>query len=452
MSHNNEDNKILTLPPLSILIRMAIPTMGGLLAIMATDLTDAFFVSLLGQQPLAALGFAFPLLLVMISLGIGLSAGMSASTARAMGAGNHDLGLAYLHYGLFVSMALGSLFATLSLILHFPLLTLIGASRPIADILEVPMMWAMAGMGILVVTMSAMGALRGRGKTSGPGLTMIAVALTNAALDPILIFGWGIIPAMGLTGSMMATFFSRLIGLVIILYLLFKEGLFARPQLPNLLPTALKDILFVGIPAALTNMVLPLANGVVLSVVARYGEAAVAGFSVATRIETVILVPFYALSSVIGPFLGQNQAAKYFDRMRDGHQQLGLFCLLLGALICIILTNFSHHLAIMFGGGTAVQDIIRSYMRYLPICYAFYGISMYVMAGFNGLHQPYWATGVGIGRSVLTMIPFVFLGSQLYDLTGIWLAMTATHILWGGLAYLILRHFIAQQAMHAPSQ
>ncbi len=452
MVDNHKENTMLTARPIAKLTRMALPTLGGLFAIMATDLTDAYFVSLLGAEPLAALGFAFPVLLVMISVGIGLSAGVSACVAKSAGRGLHDDELGYLRVGLVVSAIIGGLVATGLLIFHHQIFGLMGASLPIREMLIWPMILALSGMALLIITMAGMGALRGRGQTGGPGIAMITVAISNMVLDPIFIFGLGPIPAMGLTGSMLATLIARAMGLAMIMYMLHRAGLL-KPLLGplNFIPRA-KDLLYVGLPAALTNVIIPLANGVITALVARHGEVAVAGYSVAARIETIMLVAFYSYSGVFGPFMGQNLAAGFKERMREASRHIALACLFLGILIAILLLAFGHLITGAFGAGQEVQNVANDYLKIIPWAYAGYGLAMVVVAGFNGMQRPGNATVIALGRSLATMVPLAYLGEELMGLQGIWVAIAASHVIWGLLAYQLVSSFISRQSTHEALQ
>ncbi|MAW14104.1 MAG: MATE family efflux transporter [SAR116 cluster bacterium] len=449
MADNHKANTMLTARPISKLTRMALPTLGGLFAIMATDLTDAYFVSLLGAEPLAALGFAFPVLLVMISVGIGLSAGVSACVAKAAGSGMHQDELGYLRVGLVVATIIGSLVALGLLLFHHQIFGLMGASADIRDMLIWPMILALSGMALLIITMSGMGALRGRGQTGGPGIAMITVAISNMVLDPIFIFGFGPIPAMGLTGSMLATLMARAMGLAMILYMLHRAGLL-KPLMGqlNFIGRA-KSLLYVGLPAALTNIIIPLANGVITALVARHGEVAVAGYSVAARIETIILVAFYSYSGVFGPFMGQNLAAGMKQRMQEASKHIALICLFLGLAMAMLLVTLGPFITGAFGAGAEVQKVANGYLTVIPWAYGGYGLTMVIVAGFNGMQHIGNATFIALGRSLVTMVPLAYLGEELMGLDGIWLAIAASHVLWGLIAYGLISGFISRQSNDA---
>jgi len=170
-----------------------------------------------------------------------------------------------------------------------------------------------------------------------PSMLMVLASVTNVILDPILIFGIGPVPAMGLNGAAMAALLSRLsIFIGTVYFMKTRQDLvtFNKPNRKELL-SSWGDILHVGIPAAGTNAIIPVATGVITAMLAQYGPEAVAGFGVASRVESLTLVMFYALSAVIGPFVGQNVSANRPDRIYEALRFCTIFCVGSGLLIAL---------------------------------------------------------------------------------------------------------------------
>ena len=145
---------------------------------------------------------------------------------------------------------------------------------------------------------------------------MIFAAAVNIVLDPLLILGIGGFPRMELQGAALATVISRGTTLIAALFVLhFKEKMLYL-KLPSIQDTlwCWKDILYVGLPAAASNMINPISIGVITSLLASFGAEAVAAFGVASRIESFALIAVWALSFSIAPFVGQNWGAKKYAR------------------------------------------------------------------------------------------------------------------------------------------
>ena len=195
------------------------------------------------------------------------------------------------------------------------------------------------------------------------------------------------------------------------------------------------DILHVGLPAAGTNVIIPVAVVLITAMIARFGPDAVAGFGVASRLESMVLVIYYALSSVIGPFVGQNLAAG-----REGRIQLSLrlcaqFCLGSGFVIAVLLALFSGLLSSLFSENEAVVSVTRLFLWIVPISYGAYGIVMVVNAAFNGLGKPMPAVYISVPRMIVLYLPLALIGTRWFGIAGIFGAYAIANILSGLLGY-----------------
>src|SRR5262249_39290711 len=146
-----------------------------------------------------------------------------------------------------------------------------------------------------------------------------------------------------------------------------------------------RAILHVGLPATGTNMVIPASGAVVTAMIARFGPAAVAGYGVATRIEAVALVFFYALSGIMNPFVGQDAGARRADRVLEALVAMRRFCLAWGALLALLLGFVAPRLAGLFSNDPQVAGVAALYLRVVPWSYGAAGIVMSANASLNGL-------------------------------------------------------------------
>ena len=241
---------------------------------------------------------------------------------------------------------------------------------------------------------------------------MGGAALLNVVLDPILIFGLMGVPALGLQGAALATLITRVLMLIVALYILHSRvHMLVNPFLPwKLLKNSWMAIIEVGVPAMVANVIIPFASAIVIAMVASYGTDAVAALGIAMRIEPLMLIVFYALSGVIGPFFGQNHGAGKPERLHEALRVLTLFCLLFGLLLAILLSIFGAQLAQLFGGHAEVVAITATYLMIVPLSYGAYGLIMSVNAAFNGLGHPWPAMIISAGRVLYIYLPLAWLG------------------------------------------
>lgn len=426
------------------LFAMAAPMLGGIIATMAFNAVDTFFVGRLGAQELAAMSFTFPVAMIVTAASIGLGAGASSVIARALGAGDaarvRRLTTDALMLGLIVAVTL----AVTGWLLLEPIFTTLGASPALTGQIARYMTLWFASAPLLVLPMVAHGAIRATGDTRIPMWIMIGGALLNAALDPLLIFGLGPFPRLELEGAALALLIARGVMCAVTLYILI-----VRLHMVDLARHSLgvvirswRAILHVGIPAAGTNMIIPLCTAIATAMLATYGADVVAGFGVASRIESLSLVAFYALSAVIGPMLGQNLATRKNARLHAALNSSAIFCAAFGVVLALLLFVAGKPFAGLFSTDPVIVDVAARYLWIVPLSYGAAGLVMTANAGFNGIGQPLPAVVVSASRMALVYLPLAWLLSAWLGFPGIFVAYACANLICGIGAFFWLRRRI----------
>ncbi len=423
------------------LIDMTVPVLFGITTLMAQSFVDAWFLGKVGDRALAAYSFGFPIIMIVTSVAIGLGAGTSSVVARAIGADDYHRARRLSTDSLLLSFIIIGLISIAGLLTIDPLFRLLGAPQDMLPMIREFMLILYSSVPFIVVGMVGMASMRATGDTRLPSMLMIGAAIINIILDPILIFGIGPIPAMGLNGAAFAAMLARgaiFVGTVYVLHYRLDLLSFNKPN-PDELRKSWRDILQVGVPAAGTNAIVPLATAIVTAMIARYGPEAVAGFGVASRVESLVLVIFYALSSVIGPFVGQNLSGGKFDRIQLSLKQCAIFCMGCGVAIMVLLALASGFLPEMFSDNEDVLIVTRQFLWIVPISYGAYGVVMVMNAAFNGLGDPMPAVYISVTRVLILYVPLAFLGSRLFGIPGILGAYAVANLLSGLLGYVWAR-------------
>ena len=416
---------------------MTLPMLLGITTMMAQSFIDAWFLGKVGDRALAAFSFGFPILMIVTSVAIGLGAGTSSVVARAIGREDHSRAKRLITDSLILSFLLTAIVSIVGLLTINPLFRLLGAPEDMIPMIRSFMTILYCGVPFVVVGMVGMSGMRATGDTRLPGKLMIAGAVLNVVLDPIFIFGFGPIPQMGLDGAAMAGLLARGAIFVGTLYLLLYRldmVTFKKPELAEL-KRSWRDILHVGLPAAGTNAIVPVGLAVITAMIARFGPEAVAGFGVASRIESLVLVLYYALSAVIGPFVGQNLSAGKGDRIQLSLRLCAVFCIVSGLVVAITLALLSGFLPALFSDNEAVMSVTRMFLWVAPISYGAYGIVMVVNAAFNGLGNPMPGVIISVTRILVLYVPLAMLGMRFYGIAGIFAAYAVANILSGIIGY-----------------
>jgi Na+-driven multidrug efflux pump len=270
---------------------------------------------------------------------------------------------------------------------------------------------------------------------------MMVAAGVNVALDPLLIFGLGIFPGLGLTGAALATVLARAITLGASLWVLVRRErmiVLTRPKLGEVL-SSWKQVLYVGLPAAGTNVLVPISVGIITGMVAAYGPEAVAALGVGSRIESMGLGVIMALASVLTPFVGQNWGAGRMDRVRLSVSYAQRFAMVWGALLFIVLATLGPSMALVFNDDPRVVATLVDYLRIVPLSYGLLGVLMLANAALNALNKPLQSALLTVLRLFGLYIPLAVVGSALLGLQGIFGAAAVANGLAGVAAYVWLR-------------
>ncbi len=427
-----------------LLIKLTIPMIFGMLSMVIYNLVDTFFVGQLGKNELAALSFTFPVIMVINSVALGMGRGTSAVISRAVGEGDHHKVQRLATDSLILSVLIVAFFVLIGQLTIEPVFRLLGANENILPIIKVYMRIWYFGVVFVVFPMVGNNIIRALGDSKTPGMVMMIGAIVNAILDPFLIFGLGPFPQLGVAGAALATVFGRMITFIVAIYVLvYREKLILleKAHIKEIVESW-KKILYVGVPFAIIQMITPLGVGVVTSMLAVYGAAAVAGFGVASKIEFFALSFVQALSSIFGPFIGQNWGANKKDRVKEGFKQAEIFSIVMGIATCVILIILAKPIAGLFNKDTNVIQYIVLYIRIVPIAYVMQGIYLISISALNTLNKPMHAAGISFVQIFVLYIPLSHVGSKFLGLTGIYIALASAYIITGLLSHTILKRAI----------
>ena len=428
-----------------VLFRTTVPITIGAIAMVLFYLADTWFVSQLGTQELAALGFTFPATIMVTYLGVGLAIGTSALVAKTIGSNNKERAVELTY----AAAAFGYLFG---LLMVYPALssitwvfTLMGASPATLVLINDFMSFWYLGIPLLLFQFTGTAVMRACGNSSLQGRLMMMSAAANAILDPILIFGFGPVPAYGIKGAAIATVLTWVMTNIFIWYYLVVKEQMLKLMWPGF-SKLIRDwgqLLNITLPAALANMITPLATGVITATLASYGSAVVAGFGVVMRIEAMVLIVALGMSMSLPPFMSQNFGAQDYNRLRLGLKLSIKFILALQFALYIIVALAAPVIAEIFSPEQEVRDVIVTILRILPASYAFQAMVVLSASSFNALHAPRNAFIASLLRFFVFYVPLALLGATLGGISGLFIGAAIGNLLAGLLITWWVFHYTA---------
>ena len=428
------------------LISLARPMAFGIVAITLFAVVDTFYIGRLGAKPLAAMGFTFPISYIMMGIAMGLSVGTSSTIARAIGEGHQLKVQRLVTDGLGLAFLIVTCFSLIGLTNLNTIFSLMGARGEILKLISDYMIPWYLGVGLLVILIVSNGAIRTIGDTKTPATIMIIAGIVNIVLDPFLIFGIGPFPRLELQGAALATVTSWAIAFAASLWILGKrERMIHLPIFdPKRTFDSWRQILYIGIPAAGTNVMEPLSMAVIILIISEYGEEAVAAFGVGGRLEALLLIGLWVLSTAMIPFVRLNFGTDNYKRIRAGLWFGVKFSLVWGGATFTVLYLLSDFIAPIFNDDKVVIASLVLFLRIIPISYGRYGISALVNSIFNALGKPLQASLIIILHLFVFVLPLAYLGSKVYELKGVFIGIAVGNGAGGLIAYLMVQKFLGR--------
>lgn len=417
---------------------MSLTSSVGLMAVFVVDLVNMFYIALLGREELAAaIGYAGAILFFTTSFGIGMSIGVGALVARALGARDPVLAREKATTGLVLSFVFGSLFAAVVWLLLWPLVELLGATGETAALAVHFLQIVIPSQPLLMVGMIGGAILRSHGDARAAMMATVWGAVATAVLDPILIFGF----KLDLTGAAIASVAARVvIAWVALQPIRRKYGGFDRPTVGQVVAD-MGPIWAIAIPAILTQVATPVGQAFVTRATSAYGEAAVAGMAIAGRLTPVAFGVIFALAGAIGPIVGQNFGAGRMDRVRRTFWDGLIFTALVIVVVSALLFALRGPIADVFQAEGLTRDLVYLFCGPLALLWFFNGMVFVGNAVCNNLGRPFWSTVVNWGRHTVGTIPLALwlgqtwgaqgvlvgqaLGGVVFGLAAAWLALLA---------------------------
>jgi len=421
------------------LFKLTAPMMAGVSSSILVSMLEIGFIGQLGTQPLAAIAFTFPAVMILTSIALGIGIGTSSVISRSVGSGDRrDVQRLGTHSLLLVSMTMIvlSIAGMLSIDQVF---TALGASDALLPLIHSYLQIYYPSVLLFTLTMVAGNIMRASGRANIPGLVMTLGAFANLALDPILIFGWFGAPRMELAGAATAAAVTRFGTAGVLLYYVVREDLVLIRDIRSRFIESTKRILQIGLPAMATQLIGPVSVAIITRLLAAHGEVVVAAFGVASRIEAVAVMLLFALSGSIGPFVGQNWGANQADRVREGLTVSYRFCIVWGLIAAALLALFGAEIASLVDDSDSVITTASYYLMMVPWSYGLWGVLMMASASFNALGKPLPSTMLSFSRMFVIYVPLALLLDKFFGYPGIFIATATSNALGGMLGYIWFR-------------
>ena len=421
------------------LSRLTAPMFLGISSMIVASMIDTVYIGRIGTVELAAVSFTFPLVMAVSSVSMGLGVGATSIMSRILGSGDRERCLLIGAHTLILVLLLIVVISILGYVYAPVLFRWQGASEEILPTTVAYVRIWFVGLPLFAIPMVGGMMLRALGDARTPGIIMTSGAVLQVLIAPALIFGFADMDGLGVDGSAWAFIISRAAPSIYALIVFRRFGLFGRPGSLQKMLRSWTEVLRIGVPSIASSLIGPVSMSVLMALLAAHGHAIVAAFGVATRIESLATMVLMALSSSIGPFVGQNYGARKNERIRIALSISYRFSMVWGLLAFAVLALFGNSIV---GAMVDDTDVIRAayeFMLIVPITFGFFGVTMMATSYFVALGQPMPSLVISILRMVVVQIPLALVLNFFMAYRGVFVAIAVSNVLVGLLGYVWAR-------------
>ena len=362
-----KNNYSLTNDPIrKLFINIAIPSSIGTIFQTLYNIVDTFFAGQISAEALAAIAQTFPVYFIIIALGVGISIGTTSLIANTIGENNDNKASLYLAQAVLVAIIVALLVTIVGILIAPYIISLLSSSYS-ASLLSLEYLNIIfLGSIFFFIQITVNSSLTARGDAKSNRNILIFSFFLNIILNPLFIFGYGIIPAMGIKGIALATISAQFIGMCYIIYKAYltnlKLFLYPKSFLPKL--NLIKELLGQGVPASLGMMMISVGFAIIFYFIKTFGVLAVAGYGTAIRYEQIFLLPILGLNTAVLAIAGQNFGAKKYVRVGEVYNKALLYgCTIM--LFAGIIIYFTAEIAVSL--FTNNEEVIKYGKTYLQI-------------------------------------------------------------------------------------
>lgn len=397
---------LLTAPPAPLLVRMATPNSLAFVIQSSVSLIEVWFIGQLGTSALASIALAFPLLMLMQAMSGGaLGGAVSSSIARALGAGDRDRAHKLIWHALAIAAMGSSLFLIVYLLFGRELLAFLGGTGEILDQAAAYCLVLFVG-GLFVWLIGVVGAVfRGMGDMKFPALLMVISAFIQVPLSGVLVLGLFGLPQLGIVGAAISTVATGFLVSTVMLFVLSRPSHVIQldRQFIAFSKPLFQDIFKVALPASLSPLLTIFGILFLTAMVATFGEAALAGYGIGSRIEFLLIPLVFGIGAAMTSLVGLSIGAGNVDRAEHIGWTGGLFAGALAGVVGLLLALFPDIWISAFTDDPATFEASRTYILIVGPFFAFQGLGLSLYFGSQGAGAMRWPIGATIVRFIFAV-------------------------------------------------
>lgn len=415
--HSNRISIMRDGPVAASLVKLGIPTMAGMLISALYNAIDAYFVGGLGVSQMGAVSVVFPVVQIIIGLGMMFGAGASSYISRLLGKGEGEEAARTASTALCASILTGAVMIGGIMAALDALLISLGATETILPYARAYARIYVTGSIINVFTVTMNHLLTAQGAARFTMVSMLTGSVVNIILDPVMIYGLG----WGIKGAAAATVISLCVSMMLYAgYLVTKQGgLRFSVRNISLSPRIFAEILKIGIPVLLFQLLASASMGLTNMAAKPYGDHAVAAMGAVARIMAVCTYVVFGFLKGFQPFAGYNYGAGRFDRLRRGIRLCLIWSTAFAAVAAAVLIAFAEPVVSLFGSDAEMVDLAGRALRLNAALFLTFGFQMVYATLCLSIGKSLAGGLLSLSRQGIFFLPLIYVLPRLFQLSGV---------------------------------
>ena len=407
----------LTKDPIPSLIKkIALPASVGTLFQTLFNVVDTFFAGKISPEALSALAKSFPIYFIIIAACVGVTVGGTSLIANSIGENNKEKVLGYFANTIIYAFLISILITIIGLVFSPSLFALMGSDDEVILLSLKYTNVIFAGSIIFIMVVALNSLLHADGDTKTYRNILILSFFLNIILNPLFIFGFGFIPAMGIGGIGVATIVAQFVGLLIIFNKIIKSSRIKDISIKYFYPKVylLKNLFFQSAPISAALLLISVGNFIIFAYIGVFGEYATAGYGSAARFEQILLLPVLGLNTAIISIIGQNFGAKNFSRVKESYFKAVMYGFTLMLISGLIIFLSADKIVSIFSNNQDVISFGTTYLKISALIFPAYPIFFISNGFFMAIKKSTYSMYLNIIRNVILFVPTIIM-AKMFD-------------------------------------
>lgn len=425
------ENKLGTMPVKRLLLSMSLPMVVSFLIQALYNVVDSIFVAMISESALMAVSLAFPVQNLIIAVAVGTGVGVNALLSRKLGEGNRTEASLAAGNGLILALLSSVVFAVAGWLFSPAFIGIFTKDVSIIQMggsyLQICCVFSFGVFGQIM----AQRIMQSTGNTLYNMITQGIGAIINLILDPILIFGWFGLPAMGVEGAALATIIGQIVAMVlaVVINMIFNKDISLAKWAFKPNKSIIKEIYVVGFPSIIMQSISSFMTFGVNHILIKFTETAVSVFNIYFKLQSFIFMPVFGLTNGLIPIVSYNYGAKRRDRIEEAIKSGIIWSMVIMLVGTIIFQIFADKLLLLFNASSHMINIGVPALQIISIGFVCAGFSIIVSSIFQALGNGTLSLIMSIIRQVAGIMPIAWLLGQFGDVSLVWWAFPISEIM-----------------------